>query len=215
VLLTVLAHFALPQHRGARLFFALCCIGLLLFPWLTGLKGIRYTGPLVIAWISAQWIGWGSTTGKIQRWSVGALLLLQLTGWATMLTVEVRRPFSQGTALAEAIEGIPGDPLPVVETRYTAGPVISALLDRPLLYPTMGGTGSWCVWSRDPFMVEEEAIRHAPSLTGGASFILLTSGPVNTTHLPGWHNGSIACANGGMIVHEDGCATLVRPNERP
>lgn len=208
----VLAFLTLPRVPRVRVFFALCAIGMLLFPWLTGYRGIRYTGPFVIAWIAAHWIGEGRLSLRVQRPLTQVLLILQVIGAAIMLRVEVTRPFSQGGALAGVIERSAHAHAPVVETRYTAGPVISAVLERKLLYPTTGTEGSWCVWSRDPFMTEEEAVRRSPEMAGDGAFVLLTNVPVDPTLLPGRQLKPIACSSGGMIEHEDGCATLVGPS---
>jgi hypothetical protein len=210
-LLLALAFIALPRDVRSRAFFILCTIGILLFPWLTGYRGIRYTGPLVVAWIAAHWIGHGSPVSILSRWLSMTLLLAQVVGASIMLTVETRRPFALGTELAEAIAEYAHAGVPVVETRYTAGPVISAVLDRRLIYPTMGAEGSWCVWSRDPFMAEEDAIRRAPDMAGAETFVLLTASRVDTALLPGRRLSPIVCSKGGMIAHEDGCATLVGP----
>ena len=212
VILSALAYFTLPRHRGAQVFFILTMAGVLLFPWLTGDRGIRYTGPVLIAWLAAQWMAAGDPIQPIRRrldLKTAGLLVIQVIGTAIMLPVEFDRAFSNGRALVQAVRANGLGDLPVVEARYTAGPVISALIGRPVYYPTMGHEGSWCRWSRTPFTTEDEALAGGMAGFPADRSVLFTSHPVPASAFPGAKLSPIACANGGMIDHEDGCATLV------
>lgn len=209
LLVTIAAWRAVPRQHGARAFFVCCGLGLTAFPWLTDLRGIRYTGTVVVAWIAAIWLGGGRLEKRAEFFSI-VVLAFQVIGAGVILLVESRRDFSAGEELARAIAGSGHVRAPIVETRYTAGPVISALLDRQLVYPTVGATGSWCDWSRSPFMPEAQALRQAARMADADAFILLSAEAPRPTDFPGFALEPIHCVDDGMIPQENGCATFVR-----
>lgn len=157
LLLFVLILRGLKGQRTAQFIFVVGTLGVLAFPYLMLYKGVRYHGPIFLLLLSAVWLisQEGKPLSKALKIPLLGILIVQLIGGLTALTLEATTVFSNAERTVEHIKAHYPN-LPVVVSQYSAGPSISAYLEAPVFYPNKMEFGSYCDWLQEPFQLNAE-----------------------------------------------------------
>lgn len=148
------------RRWSSLLFFAVSTVGLSLFFVLFVQGWARHHGHLVVAWIMAAWL---SRSGPATDWP--ALLrpvAERARGWAPRLFVlslipmtvaavefaagDIVRPFSDARNVADLLRARGLGDAPLIAVSRSDAQAVGALMDRPIVFPSEGRSGTFVVW---------------------------------------------------------------------
>ena len=160
VVLMALCSLVTARRRSALFLYLAGTSALVAFFAMILFGAARHHVHLVVVWIMAVWLSrsgprteWPaalrSITERAQRW-VPRLFVLSLVPMviaaAEFLTGDAVRPFSDARHVATLIRERSLDTLPLVGISRSDAQAVSALLDRPAIYPLDGRVGTFLIW---------------------------------------------------------------------
>jgi hypothetical protein len=161
-LLLLIAPVLLLRKSKAALAFYSCAAGLLLlFLFVTQMKGNRYFGMMPMFLICACWLAtyeqrsWITENLTIRRSAgiaFGVMITFQLIAGIYAWSQDVSRPFAQAKSVISFLQEN-NQRLPVLVDGYGSGPALSAYYHEPLFYLDIDQYGSYCKWKRSYFHV--------------------------------------------------------------
>ena len=119
-------------------------VAVLVFP----LTRERYAGFLFIGFIVAYWLCCSEMSiDKQKKWLITTLLVFQVIGGVIMMTIDIKRPFSNGYKVNELLKKLP--PNEKLVTDYWAVNTVNAFIDQPLYCIDMGKPIPFILWGKD------------------------------------------------------------------
>ena len=148
------------RRWSAVLFLLVSIIGLSLFFVLFVEGSARHYGHLAIAWIMAVWL---SRSGPPTEWPKALQPVLdRAVRWAPRLFVaslipmviaaaefasaDAVRTFSDASHVAEVLRERRLDRAPIIALARSDAQAVGALLDRPVVFPAKGDSGTYVIW---------------------------------------------------------------------
>ena len=192
-LATIVIGCLITMRRIAALaLYLVGTLGFVLFFHLFLFGYTRHHGHLVIVWIMAAWLArvgpatpWPaplrSLAARAERWAPRLFvvsLLPMIAGAAEHAIGDVARPFSDARQVAEFLRANMLGDAPLIAVSRSDAQTVSALLDRPVFYPSDGRTGTFAVWGNSKANhVTSAEIRQAEDslLARGCQVVLLAT----------------------------------------
>jgi hypothetical protein len=150
------------RRRTALLFFLAGTLGLVAFFALVLPGSARHHGHLVIVWIMAAWLSragpptdWPARVRPLAdralRWAPRLFvvsLVPMVIAAAEFMAGDAARPFSDARNVATFLRARSLDTVPLVGIARSDAQAVSALLDRPVVYPLDGRVGTFLIWGK-------------------------------------------------------------------
>jgi hypothetical protein len=180
------------RRLAALALYLVGTLGFVSFLYLFLFGYTRHHGHLVIVWIMAAWLArvgpatpWpsmmGSLAARAQRWAPRLFvvsLLPMIVGAAEHVIGDLARPFSDARQVAAFLRARSLGDAPLIAVSRSDAQTVGALLDRPVLYPSDGRTGTFAVWGNSKANnVTSAEIRQAEDslLARGCQVVLLAT----------------------------------------
>jgi hypothetical protein len=165
VLAASLVALAVGTLIAARRRMALVCYlvgttGYLLFFGLAFPGTLHHHGYLFVVWIVAAWLAWGgeasarpgvlaALTRRVDRWrapSFTASLVVPVLATIQMSIADLRLPFADARNVGEVLRAHGLDRAPLLTILRSDGQAVAALMDREVIFPFEGKSGTFVVW---------------------------------------------------------------------
>jgi hypothetical protein len=122
---------------------------------------VRHMGQLFMVFVASLWLAqlpfakW-QMPASVKRWTgvrtrgahvlLGVVFTVQIATSATLLAADLRQPFSNAPAAAEVLRRAELADLPLTASAAPNSSPIAGLLDRPIHYLDIGGSGTFVPW---------------------------------------------------------------------
>jgi hypothetical protein len=148
------------RRRTALLLYLAGTLGLVAFFALVLVGSARHHGHIVIVWIMAVWLSragpptdWPAMVrplaDRARRWAPRLFvvsLVPMVVAAAEFMAGDALRPFSDARNVATFLRARSLDTVPLLGISRADAQAVSALLDRPVIYPLDGRVGTFLIW---------------------------------------------------------------------
>ena len=182
------------RRRMALVCFVVGTTGYLLFFALFFPGTLHHHGYLYVVWIVSAWLAWGGAlserpavlaalTRHADRWRAPLFtgsLVIPVAAMIQMSIGEIRMPFADARHVAEVIRANGLDRAPIVTLLRSDGQAVAAFLDRQIIFPLEGASGTFVVWGKgSPYRVTVQAVDSAVTalLARGECRVVVISSP--------------------------------------
>jgi len=169
--------FILFQRKPLALFvFYSASILISIFIWWSPMVASeRYFGFIFLLLVVSLWFSYylpekkflfsGKSHERLSKFSkrfdipfVYSILIIQLISAVIAYTSDVVKPFSEGKQLSDYLIKNNLADHTIAVSNQSAGPPISAYLDKKLFYPETNQFGTFCKWNTNPFVISKEEL---------------------------------------------------------
>jgi len=200
LLTLALAAALLWRRKVALATFGLGCAGLLAFGYVKYVGVLRHQGHLWLLFVAALWLGGGFQDDR-RSWRARIFLLLLILHCGAGLFaswMDLRHPFSNGTATAELIRREGLDRHPLLGHREPPAATVALFLGKPLYSPSRGLFVTYPDWGPEQREISDAELRcsaRALARREGRDIVLVIN-----RELPPWEELDAAGSRLGAIV---------------
>ncbi|MFI5135566.1 MAG: hypothetical protein ACHQD9_06915 [Chitinophagales bacterium] len=126
---------------------------------------------------------------------VYSVLIIQVISAVIAYTADIIKPFSEGKEVANYLTENNLADKTIAVSNQSAGPPISAYLDKKLFYPETNQFGTFCKWNTNPFVIDKkELISRVEKITSDTLILIVNDSTLKTSSdlsLPVYSDDSI------------------------
>lgn len=203
LLTLALAAALLWRRKVALATFCLGGAGLLAFSYVKIAGEMRHQGHWWLLFVAALWLGSPAFQGRSWRSRVFLILLIVHGGVGAFASwMDLRHPFSNGSATAELLRGEGLDRYPLLGHREPPAATVALALGRPLYSPSRGIFVTYPDWGPEQRELSDPEVRCAArelARREGRDVVLVIS-----RELPPWEElDPIGSRSGAIVLSED------------